>query len=50
MVALVTLSFWTQTGFDIDKTPTLANYWELVAPSETPITEVLFWPTSILSS
>jgi spermidine/putrescine transport system permease protein len=37
MVALVTLSFWTQTGFDIDKTPTLANYWELVAPSETPM-------------
>ncbi|MBM3520721.1 MAG: hypothetical protein FJX63_08130, partial [Alphaproteobacteria bacterium] len=37
MVALVVLSFWTQTGFDIDTTPTLANYWELVEPAETPM-------------
>lgn len=36
MLALIVLSFWTQTGFDIDTTPTLANYWELAAPAETP--------------
>jgi len=37
MVALVVLSFWTQTGFEIDRTPTLANYWELIEPSDTPM-------------
>ena len=28
VAALVILSFWTQTGFDIDRTFTLANYWQ----------------------
>ncbi len=30
--ALVLLSFWTQTGFEIDRTFTLANYWRIVEP------------------
>lgn len=36
LLALVVLSFWTQQGFAIDQTPTLANYWSLVEPSPTP--------------
>lgn len=36
LLALLTLSFWTQTGFSIDTTPTLANYWSLIEPSSTP--------------
>jgi spermidine/putrescine transport system permease protein len=32
-------SFWTQHGFEIDKTFTLHNYWELIAPSD----EVTYW-------
>ncbi|MDI7863128.1 ABC transporter permease [Rhizobiaceae bacterium n13] len=34
LIALVVLSFWTQQGFAIDKTPTLANYWSLIQPSD----------------
>jgi spermidine/putrescine transport system permease protein len=37
VVALVVLSFWTQTGFDIDRTFTLANYWKLIEPSSEPM-------------
>lgn len=36
VIALVVLSFWTQTGFDIDRTFTLANYWKLIEPSSEP--------------
>src|SRR6218665_923566 len=36
LLALLVLSFWTQTGFSIDTTPTLANYWSLIEPSPTP--------------
>ena len=36
VVALVVLSFWTQHGFDIDRTFTLANYWKLIEPSSEP--------------
>ena len=36
VVALLTLSFWTQTGFDIDRSFTLANYWKIVEPSDEP--------------
>lgn len=36
MAALVLLSFWTQHGFELDRTPTLANYAELVRPSAEP--------------
>ena len=36
MAALLLLSFWTQSGFELDRTPTLANYAELVRPSAEP--------------
>lgn len=36
LLALLALSFWTQNGFDIDRTPTLANYWTIVEPADTP--------------
>jgi spermidine/putrescine transport system permease protein len=36
VIALVVLSFWTQSGFDIDRTFTLANYWKLIEPSSEP--------------
>ena len=36
VIALVVLSFWSQTGFDIDRTFTLANYWKLIEPSQEP--------------
>jgi spermidine/putrescine transport system permease protein len=36
LLALAVLSFWTQHGYDIDRTPTLANYWRLVEPSDEP--------------
>jgi spermidine/putrescine transport system permease protein len=37
LAALVILSFWTQVSFDIDTTPTLANYWTLIEPSAEPM-------------
>jgi len=37
VVALFVLSFWSQTGFDIDRTFTLANYWKLIEPSSEPM-------------
>lgn len=36
VVALVAMSFWTQRGFDIDRSFTLANYWRLIEPSVEP--------------
>ena len=36
VVALVVLSFWTQTGFDIERTFTLANYYQIIEPSPEP--------------
>ncbi len=36
LVALVVMSFWTQRGFEVDTTFSLANYWSLVAPSAEP--------------
>jgi spermidine/putrescine transport system permease protein len=36
VVALVALSFWTQNGFEIDRTPTLANYWTIIEPADEP--------------
>jgi len=36
LLAMVVLSFWTQTGFDVDRSFTLANYWTLVEPSAEP--------------
>lgn len=36
LAALVLLSFWTQDGFEIDRTLTLANYWRIVEPSSEP--------------
>jgi spermidine/putrescine transport system permease protein len=36
MLALVTLSFWTQNGFELDTTFTLANYWALIEPADEP--------------
>ena len=37
VVALFVLSFWSQTGFDINRTFTLANYWKLIEPSSEPM-------------
>ena len=39
VLALLTLSFWTQHGFELDRTFTLANYHALVEPSD----EVTWW-------
>ncbi|MDQ7248392.1 ABC transporter permease [Dongia sedimenti] len=39
LASLFLRSFWTQHGFEIDKTFTLHNYWELIAPSD----EVTWW-------
>jgi len=39
LASLFLRSFWTQHGFDIDKTFTLHNYWELIAPSD----EATYW-------
>ena len=36
ILALVLLSFWSQSGFEIDRSFTLANYWRLIAPSREP--------------
>jgi spermidine/putrescine transport system permease protein len=36
VIALIVLSFWSQSGFDIDRTFTLANYWKLIEPSSEP--------------
>lgn len=36
VVALVILSFWTQTGFDIHRTFTLANYYQIIELSPEP--------------
>jgi spermidine/putrescine transport system permease protein len=36
MLALVTLSFWTQNGFELDTSFTLANYWALIEPADEP--------------
>ena len=45
MAALVVMSFWTQTGFVIDRTPTLENYRRLVAIGDRPVTwaGITFW-------
>lgn len=34
--ALILLSFWSQNGFEIDRSFTLANYWRIVEPSAEP--------------
>ena len=34
MVALVLLSFWRQSGFQIERTLTFENYWEMFKPSQ----------------
>ena len=36
LLAMVALSFWTQQGYDIDRTATLANYYALIEPSPEP--------------
>ncbi len=36
VMALVMLSFWSQSGFDIDRSFTLENYWKLIEPSDEP--------------
>ena len=36
LLALVTLSFWTQNGFEIDRSFTLANYWTMIEPADEP--------------
>jgi len=42
MVALITMSFWTQHLLEIDRTPTLDNYWHLIEPS-APGEEIAHW-------
>lgn len=39
IMALVLMSFWTQNGFDLDRSFTLDNYAQLVAPSD----ETTWW-------
>jgi spermidine/putrescine transport system permease protein len=39
LLALAVISFWTQSGFDLDATPTLRNYWYLLKPG----TETTYW-------
>lgn len=34
MVALIVMSFWTQTVLEIDRTFTLQNYWHLIEPAD----------------
>lgn len=34
LVALIVVSFWTQSGFDLETTPTVARYQSLFAPGE----------------
>ncbi|WP_347313458.1 ABC transporter permease [Defluviimonas sp. SAOS-178_SWC] len=36
VAALVLLSFWTQNGFELDRTPTLENYAQLVRLTDEP--------------
>ncbi|MFZ5672434.1 MAG: ABC transporter permease [Pseudomonadota bacterium] len=36
LLAMVALSFWTQQGFELDRSFTLANYFALVEPSSEP--------------
>ena len=36
LLAMVALSFWTQQGFDLDRSFTLANYFALIEPSSEP--------------
>lgn len=36
IAALVVLSFWTQSGFELDRTPTLENYAQLVRLTDEP--------------
>ena len=42
MAALVAMSFWTQHLLEMDRTPTLANYWHLIEPAG-PDDEVPYW-------
>jgi spermidine/putrescine transport system permease protein len=35
LISLFVRSFWTQNGFDLDRTFTLNNFWQLIAPSDT---------------
>ncbi|MDQ3557794.1 MAG: ABC transporter permease [Pseudomonadota bacterium] len=36
LLGLIAISFWSQTGFTLDPTPTLANYAAIVRPSAKP--------------
>ncbi len=42
IVALIVMSFWTQHVLEIDRTPTLANYWHLIEPA-APGDEIAHW-------
>src|SRR5262245_26465950 len=37
LLAMVALSFWTQQGFEIERSFTLANYFALIEPSSEPL-------------
>ena len=39
---MITMSFWTQHLLEIDRTPTLDNYWHLIEPS-APGEEIAHW-------
>ncbi len=34
LLALIVMSFWSQSGFDINRSFTLKNYWSLIEPGE----------------
>lgn len=37
LAALILMSFWTQTGFTVDRGFSLANYWRLIEPGEPTV-------------
>ena len=44
LLALVLMSFWSQDGFDIDRSFTLKNYWSLIEPGEGVVWYGLHFP------
>ena len=42
LAALVVMSFWTQHVLEIDRTPSLANYWHLIEPAG-PDDQTAYW-------
>jgi spermidine/putrescine transport system permease protein len=49
LVSLVVLSFWTQTYFEFDTTPTLRNYAKLVNWQESPVYLRTLWRSLLMA-